>query len=199
MPQGPFCSGHVWHGILNLGSPWARHAGSSKSIQIFKNQCLVSLFTPSLFHSVTFCIHSHNPYIHKLFLWARGQDNQWKFGEALKLAYTYTRKMTVTKTERDPIGRHPSPQVFQSCMGRVPQATYGGSAHGSNPDNFSIQERADSNRRHFLFFFVSLTSTLLQLHLRHYCLPFWCARRVHQLIPSCTEWTIKNMTFYFWL
>jgi len=62
--------------------------------------------------------------------------------------------MTVTKIERDPIGRHPSPQVFQSCMGRVPQATYGGCAHGSNLDNFSIQERADSNRRRFLFFFV---------------------------------------------
>jgi len=72
-------------------------------IQIFKNS-VFSFVSYPITVSLSFCIHSHTPYIHKFSRWARGQGDQWKFGEALKLAYTYPRrKVTVTKIEKDQI------------------------------------------------------------------------------------------------
>jgi len=58
--------------------------------------------------------------------------------ENLERLYTYPWKMTVTKIERDQKGRHPSPQVFQGCMGRVPWVPYGGYVYVSNLAIFLI-------------------------------------------------------------
>ena len=103
-------------------------------IQIFKNS-LFRFITYPITVSLTLFLHPFQyPFPSSLtcpypaFLVGKGPERLMKIWRGSESTRTHE-KTTVTKIERDQIGRHhPSPHVFQGCMGRVPWVPYGGCA-----------------------------------------------------------------------
>jgi len=106
------------------------------TIQIFKNSVFSFIIYPitvslTLFlHPFPYPFPSSLLYSYPAFLVGKGPRRLMKIwrGSESSLHVPTKIKMTVTKIERDQTGRHPSPQVFQGCMGRVPWVPYGGCA-----------------------------------------------------------------------
>jgi len=155
-------------------------------IQIFKNS-VFRFITYPITISLTLFLHpfpypfpSSLTYPYPAFLvgkWSGWLMKTWRGSESS--LHVPTKKMTVTIIERDQTGRHPSLQVFQGCMGRVPWIPYGGCAYGSNlavliaiPVFIS-----DSSAKNYLC--SRLSKFLAKLH----CCKKYC--HVHQLTPSC--------------